>query len=100
MEHDLAVGFRQFDLLVGRTRLWLGQEVDVEGLVGVGLDRLGPGLAVEARALDGLIEAFRVERAKSFAVAVQWHPEWKAMNNPFSRALFAAFGAAARERLR
>ena len=57
-------------------------------------------LAVEARALDGLIEAFRVEHAKSFAVAVQWHPEWKAMNNPFSRALFAAFGAAARERMK
>jgi putative glutamine amidotransferase len=55
---------------------------------------------VEARALDGLVEAFRVEHAKSFAVAVQWHPEWKAMNNPFSRALFAAFGAAARERMK
>jgi len=29
---------------------------------------------------------------------VQWHPEWQAMNNPFSRALFAAFGDASRER--
>jgi putative glutamine amidotransferase len=29
---------------------------------------------------------------------VQWHPEWQVMSNPFSRALFAAFGAAARER--
>jgi putative glutamine amidotransferase len=37
-----------------------------------------------------------VPEAKSFAVAVQWHPEWKVMSNPFSRALFAAFGAAAR----
>jgi putative glutamine amidotransferase len=45
------------------------------------------------------VEAFRVERAKSFAVAVQWHPEWKAMSNPFSRALFAAFGAAAGARI-
>ena len=33
-----------------------------------------------------------------FAVAVQWHPEWKVMSNLFSRALFAAFGAASRER--
>lgn len=74
--------------------------IQVNSLHSQGVDRLGPGLAVEARALDGLIEAFRVEHAKSFAVAVQWHPEWKAMNNPFSRALFAAFGAAARERMK
>jgi len=39
-----------------------------------------------------------VRNAPRFAVAVQWHPEWKVMGNPFSRALFAAFGAAARER--
>ena len=31
--------------------------------------------------------------ARRFALAVQWHPEWQAMSNPFSRALFAAFGA-------
>jgi putative glutamine amidotransferase len=36
----------------------------------------------------------------AFAVAVQWHPEWQAMSNPFSRALFGAFGQAARERMR
>ena len=35
---------------------------------------------------------------RRFAVAVQWHPEWQVMSNPFSRALFAAFGEAARER--
>ena len=68
----------------------------VNSLHSQGVDRLGPGLIVEARALDGLIEAFRVERAASFAVAVQWHPEWNVMSNPFSRALFAAFGAACR----
>jgi putative glutamine amidotransferase len=27
---------------------------------------------------------------------LQWHPEWQFEKNPFSRALFAAFGAAAR----
>jgi len=70
----------------------------VNSLHSQGVDRLGPGLVVEARALDGLIEAFRVERAASFAVAVQWHPEWNVMSNPFSRALFAAFGSACRTR--
>jgi len=50
---------------------------------------------VEARAPDGVIEAFRVAAAPNFAVAVQWHPEWQFSSNPFSSALFAAFGAAA-----
>jgi putative glutamine amidotransferase len=29
---------------------------------------------------------------------VQWHPEWNFSENPFSVALFGAFGEAARER--
>ena len=63
-----------------------------------GVDRLAPDLAVEARAPDGLVEAFRVKSAPSFALAVQWHPEWKVTSNPFSMALFAEFGRAARQR--
>ena len=69
----------------------------VNSLHSQGIDRLGEGLSVEARAPDGLVEAFRVQRAQSFAVAVQWHPEWKVLSNPFSKALFTAFGTAARE---
>jgi putative glutamine amidotransferase len=72
--------------------------VQVNSLHWQGIERLGPGLAVEARATDGLVEAFRVEGAPRFALAVQWHPEWKVMDNPLSRALFAAFGAACRDR--
>jgi putative glutamine amidotransferase len=68
----------------------------VNSLHSQGIDRLGEGLSVEARAPDGLVEAFRVLDGRSFAVAVQWHPEWKVMSNPFSHALFAAFGTAAR----
>lgn len=69
--------------------------VRVNSLHSQGIERLGSELAVEARAPDGLIEAFRVPRARHFAIAVQWHPEWQVMTNTFSRALFAAFGAAA-----
>jgi putative glutamine amidotransferase len=29
---------------------------------------------------------------------VQWHPEWKPLENAFSSALFQAFGEAARDR--
>jgi putative glutamine amidotransferase len=72
--------------------------VRVNSLHSQGVERLADGLQVEARAPDGVIEAFRVRRAARFAVAVQWHPEWHVMSNSFSRALFAAFGAASRER--
>jgi putative glutamine amidotransferase len=59
---------------------------------------LGKGLVVEATSPDGVIEAFRVQDSAAFAVAVQWHPEWQFATNEFSRALFAAFGEAARQR--
>jgi putative glutamine amidotransferase len=72
--------------------------IRVNSLHNQGIDRLGAELEVEARAPDGVIEAFRVRNARRFALAVQWHPEWKVMSNPFSRALFAAFGEASRER--
>ena len=74
--------------------------VRVNSLHSQGIDRLGPPLAVEARAPDGVVEAFRVRAAQRFALAVQWHPEWRVLANPFSRALFAAFGQAAAERSR
>ena len=34
--------------------------------------------------------------AASFALGVQWHAEYDAASDPVNRALFAAFGAAAR----
>lgn len=72
--------------------------IRVNSVHGQGVDRLGPDLAIEARAPDGLIEAFRVKNAASFALAVQWHPEWQVMKNEFSKALFAEFGRAARHK--
>lgn len=69
-------------------------EIMVNSLHGQGIDRLAPGLIVEATAPDGLIEAVAVE-GHPFAAGAQWHPEWRFQENPFSAALFAAFGAAA-----
>jgi putative glutamine amidotransferase len=73
--------------------------VMVNSLHAQGVQQLGAGLAIEARAPDGLVEGFSVPSAPGFALAVQWHPEWQVMHNPFSRALFAAFGDAARAHL-
>ena len=71
----------------------------VNSLHAQGVAKLGAGLSVEAVADDGLIEAFSVDGSKAFALAVQWHPEWRATENPLSRALFAAFGDACRAHL-
>jgi putative glutamine amidotransferase len=60
---------------------------------------LAPGLAVEAAAPDGTIEAVRVVGASGFAIGVQWHPEfWVDSDEPSAR-LFAAFGRAVKARM-
>jgi len=74
-------------------------EAWVNSLHAQGIDRLAPGLSVEATAPDGLIEAVRVKDARAFALGVQWHPEHAlSMRWPLSRAMFAAFGRAVAER--
>jgi putative glutamine amidotransferase len=75
-------------------RLIGDSEIMVNSLHGQAIDRLAPGLIVEARAEDGTIEAVRMETARGFAVGVQWHPEWGCVHNPASLALFRAFGEA------
>jgi putative glutamine amidotransferase len=74
------------------------REVMVNSLHGQGIRKLAAGVTVEAVADDGLIEAFTVDDAEAFALAVQWHPEWKVVSNEFSSAIFRAFGDACRER--
>lgn len=80
-------------------RLAGADRLKVNSLHSQGVQTLGRDLDIEARAPDGVVEAFSVHNAPSFALAVQWHPEWKFKNNPFSCAVFAAFGQAARERM-
>jgi putative glutamine amidotransferase len=61
-----------------------------------GIKKLAPGLEVEATAPDGIIEAVSVKGAKTFAFGTQWHPEYKAAQNPDSVKLFEAYGDAVR----
>jgi putative glutamine amidotransferase len=72
--------------------------VVVNSLHGQGVAQLADGLVVEATADDGLVEAFRNAAAPGFNLAVQWHPEWRAVDNEFSMAMFRAFGDACRAR--
>ena len=73
------------------------RETMVNSLHGQGVDRLAPGIAIEARSDDGLVEAFSVQAAPGFTLAVQWHPEWRLLENPDSRKMFGAFGDAGRQ---
>lgn len=57
----------------------------------------GERVIIEGWAADETIEAISIKGAKSFAIGVQWHPEHDAAIDPPSRALFQAFGDAARE---
>lgn len=83
----------------GRLRALAGAaRITVNSLHHQAIDRLGEGLAVEARADDGVIEAVRIEDAPGFTIGVQWHPEADFRHNPTSARLFEAFGAACRDR--
>ena len=68
-------------------------EIMVNSLHSQGIDRVGDKLRIEAVAPDGQIEGVSRPGAR-FTVGVQWHPEYKPLENPFSQALFAAFAGA------
>ena len=72
-------------------------EVQVNSVHGQGVHRLADGLRIEALAPDGLVEAFSVADTPGFVLAVQWHPEWLAADNPVSMAMLHAFGTACQD---
>jgi putative glutamine amidotransferase len=79
-------------------RLLQVDTIKVNSLHDQGIDKLGDNLVVEGYAADGLIEAISVEHSKSFAIGVQWHPEWHSTENPVSTAIFSEFGKACHAR--
>ncbi len=89
--HDIA--FTPGGLLHSATGMTGAQ---VNSLHGQGVDRLAPGLAIEATSPDGLVEAFRLDDQEKFVFAAQWHPEWAFRDDPLSVVIFRTFGEAAR----
>jgi putative glutamine amidotransferase len=59
--------------------------------------RLAPGLVLTARAADGTIEAFEMPD-REWLIAVQWHPEVSAGEDPTQQRLFDSLVAAADRR--
>lgn len=72
----------------------LGQIHEVNSMHHQGLDRIGYGLRVVARAEDGLPEAVEAP-ALPYVVGVQWHPEELAKTDQMSANLFYDFVRAA-----
>jgi len=59
-------------------------------------DRIAGDVRVVARTADGMVEALEARFEAPFWLAVQWHPESTYAQDAPSRAIFAAFAAAAR----
>ena len=83
--------------LSGHLAALLGNdEITVNSVHQQAIDRLAPGLVVEAEAPDGTIEAVRVRDAPGFAFGLQWHPEWEYGAFADRVSIFRAFGDACR----
>ena len=74
------------------------ETIQVNSLHTQGVNQLANKLTIEATSEDGLCEAFSVDDAQTFAIAVQWHPEWQVMKNNKNHKLFEAFGKACKAR--
>jgi putative glutamine amidotransferase len=66
--------------------------IEVNSVHFQGIRTLGKGLAIEATAPDGVIEAIRADGTAVPVLAVQWHPEWQAEKSPTSLDYFHLFG--------
>lgn len=76
------------------------EEFVVNSLHQQAIDRVAAPLRVEATAPDGTIEAVSMPSAPGFVLGVQWHPEYKPQENPYSVHIFQAFADAVHARAR
>ncbi|NNK78459.1 MAG: C26 family cysteine hydrolase domain-containing family, partial [Litoreibacter sp.] len=76
-------------------RLMGAQKVLTNTLHGQGIKTAGERVVIDGHAPDGTPEAIFIKDAPGFCLSVQWHPEYNAAQDPVSRPLFEAFGAAA-----
>jgi putative glutamine amidotransferase len=76
------------------SKVFGAEVVRTNTLHGQGINQPGPRIVVDGHAPDGTPEAIYVRDATGFGLGVQWHPEYRASEDPVSQPLFAAFGAA------
>ncbi len=70
--------------------------IEVNSVHYQGIGALADGLTIEARAPDGLVEAYSARPNGAPLLAVQWHPEWGTENDPDSQTYFHLLGKALR----
>lgn len=75
-------------------RLMGADEVMTNSLHGQGIKTPGARVVVDGLAPDGTPEAIYIKDAPGFTLSVQWHPEYRAAEDPVSQPLFQAFGKA------
>ncbi len=92
-EHIHPVNLQEGGVL---KRAYKADEINVVSVHYQGVEKLGKGLTVEATAPDGVIEAISADINGAPVLAVQWHPEWKAHENPQSQVFFELLGRALR----
>ena len=78
------------------SKILRASQVVVNSLHGQGIDEVGGRIVIDGFASDGTPEALYIRDSKNFSLAVQWHPEWNAKNDPVSAPIFNAFGKALR----
>ena len=66
-------------------------------LHGQGIEDPGPRVVIDGVAEDSTAEAIYIKDAPGFALAVQWHAEYEAAEDPVHAPLFKAFGDALRD---
>lgn len=92
-DHHHEVELTQGGMLAGE----IGKSrITVNSVHYQGVGQLAESLAVEAKAPDGLVEAFSARPNGAPLLAVQWHPEWETDTNTDSQAFFRLLGKAAR----
>lgn len=100
-ETDMSVIFRKRHKVRLTPGGWFARTLGAEEIVtnslhGQAVVEPGPRIEVEGLAEDGVIEAITVPSARGLVIGVQWHAEYEADQDPVSRALFSAFGEAAK----
>ena len=92
-DHRHAVELTDGGILAGA---YAKSALNVNSVHYQGIGALADGLHVEARAPDGLVEAYSACPNGAPLLAVQWHPEWNTENDPDSQTYFHLLGKALR----
>ena len=65
--------------------------IEVNSLHTQGIDKIANDLVIEGVAKDETVEAISLSNYSGYFYGVQWHPEYSATTDDFSKKLFASF---------